>query len=91
MQRRPISEPSTGSFCGPPLASSGYVLCLRRSATFSAAPSTSVKIRLFAGSGRGIKLQKDGAEAALVQTLPATCGVQLEFCLYFPQATVCRS
>ena len=28
-------------FCGPPLASSGYVLCLRRSATFSAAPSTS--------------------------------------------------
>ena len=31
-QRPPISEPSTSSFCGPPLASSGYVLCLRRSA-----------------------------------------------------------
>ena len=40
-QRPQISEPSTSSFCGPPLASSGYVLCLRRSATFSAAPSTS--------------------------------------------------
>ena len=38
-QRPPISEPSTSSYCGPPLASSGYVLCLRRSATFSAAPS----------------------------------------------------
>ena len=40
-QRPPISEPRTRSFCGPPLASSGYVQCLRRSATLSAAPSTS--------------------------------------------------
>ena len=39
--QRPISEPRTTNFCGPPLASSGYVQCLHRSATFSAAPSTS--------------------------------------------------
>ena len=38
--RPPISEPRTNSLCGP-RASSGYVDLLRRSATFSIAPSTS--------------------------------------------------
>ena len=40
-QRPAISDTKTNSFCRPPLASTGYVPCLCRSATFNPALSTS--------------------------------------------------
>ena len=63
--RGKISEPGTRSFCGPPVASSGYVECFRRSATFNAAPSACT-----VQGCRGPVLVKEGSNVASQHSAP---------------------
>ena len=88
VQGPPTSAPSTTRRCGPPATSSGYVPRLRRSATRSAAPSTSA----LHGCGCRVRVSASQHKAWPVGVAPYT---SMSRCRRSPGATpgavVCAS